>query len=342
MRTKNDDAFVYLQEGKNITVTLRKRAENKYFSQKLMVQLAALQSPLEKQYWKSYHCSQDIVVNGHRAKSHYCTKRWCVICNRIRTAQLHTIYKDAMTAMVEPMFVTLTVKNCEEYRLKPTMEKMYKDFVKIKDLARKNSHDFNGLRKLEITYNRRTDEYHPHFHLLLGKRTSAEFLLDGWLEKNPTADIAGQQVEDADQNTLFELFKYFAKLTGNSKKDNFVSIKPLDIICQSTVGVRVFQTFGNFKGIEPTFEQPAKNLEAEAHADIYKWDKVAGDWLNEEDGDYLTGYVPTEKQKDFKNVPKKTAEEKQAEKMVFAKKQEKNHLLRQKMVYDHNQRKTNK
>jgi len=66
---------------------LLKRARAKYFSTPLAINLAKLRSPLEKSYRNTVYCSATLSQEDGKIVGSYCGNRWCMVCNRIRTAR---------------------------------------------------------------------------------------------------------------------------------------------------------------------------------------------------------------------------------------------------------------
>jgi hypothetical protein len=282
--------------------SLNKRAKSKYLNSQLSRKLADLNSPLKEHYWDTYYCSHLIEVSEKGIISKFCKKRWCIICNRIRTADLLQKYLPTLESWKEKTFLTLTIPNCTACDLVPTINLMLKNFSKIKDLCRKEDKNLIGIRKLEITYNRHRDDYHPHYHLIIENSKNCEKIIKNWLRHFPEAVSHAQDFRPADQNSCFELFKYFTKLTSNSSKDAVITVKALDHIFQSLLGVRTFQPFGFIahKAIKPS-ENLENEIEIFAGAEFYKYQKDLANWLNESTGEILSEYQPSEKEKNFKN-----------------------------------------
>lgn len=281
-----------LSEDGKVGFNLKKRAHSKALNTSLFGKLLYINSNLNDQYQDTFYCSHSLEISEDKAKSNFCRKRWCMICNRIRTAQLINAYKPTLDTWEEKEFVTLTVKNMPKNELPTEILKMYKNFTKLKDSERKAKENIIGIRKLEITYNRFADEYHPHFHLIIQNQGSGERIVDKWLKLNPTSDKAGQDVKKADNNSSFELFKYFTKLTSNSKKDNSISLSALDTIFNSIQGVRTFQPFGFIahKQIAPPENLDMNEIERREHQNFIYETKIK-DWLSIETGEILTGYA---------------------------------------------------
>lgn len=273
--------------------TLLKRAKSKFLNVTLMHKMTQIKSQLHEKYQDTYFCSHQISVESNKAKSNFCKNRWCIICNRIRTAQLIQTYMPTLETWSEKSFLTLTVKNVEAEKLKPTLEKMYKNFTKIKDLERKQSLcKLVGVRKLECTYNRETNEYHPHYHFILENSDKCNRIISRWLDLFPTADVKGQDFKPADKDSCFELFKYFTKLSSNSKKDNTITVSALDNILNSITGVRTFQPFGF---VAHKLEPPPENIEINKETELndlseFVYDRKYNDWFDKQTGELLTNF----------------------------------------------------
>jgi len=241
-RTDEPKAYISGEYKKVLT----NRARAKYFSQNLSVALAELRTDLEKSYRNTYYCGAVIEQKGKKFTSRYCNNRWCVLCNRIRTAKLINGYGSVIKEFKEPYFLTLTQRNCNADSLFDQMHAESEFFRKYfqnrqKSYKRNVMPQFVGIKKTEITHNAKTNEYHPHYHLLVDGRESATHLLRAWLNywleldvkfglqliefqrhtidgnsysvyQNMRATPKAQDLKLATQNVVDELFKYFTKL----------------------------------------------------------------------------------------------------------------------------------
>jgi len=139
--------------------------------------------------------------------------------------------------------VTLTIRNVKGRYLRSTIEAMQKDFVRCKDVMTKRKTKLIGLRKVEVTYNKKTGEFHPHFHCIIDGCAPSFTLVAEWLKRHPEhANFKGQDLRPADDP--IELFKYFTKMLSPIGEFN---PKPMDTIFKSMKGKRVFQPFGGVK-----------------------------------------------------------------------------------------------
>lgn len=291
--------------------TLLKRARRKYLSSHLSVELTehakSVNSILEKSYRNSIYCCKTLSSTPDGGiTGNYCKTRWCLICNSIRTAQHIIAYSPIISSWSNPHFVTLTEKNCKADCLSDRITAMQKIFTQIKNKNRQrvfhNSsvERLTGIRKLECTYNFRTDEYNPHFHLIVNSRSTADFILSEWLNRNELAKQQGQDVRKADLKSCMELFKYMTKIlvktSGSLDACKTIHAPSLDIIFNAMRRRRTIQTFGMKKVVNAdiiTEKDPCITEDLERLAvQIYEWEQGVTDWVNVDTGELLTGYSP--------------------------------------------------
>jgi hypothetical protein len=273
----------------NPLANIAKRRRFKHMAASLSLKLVDTASPLKEKYWDTFHCSSVLQVSD-KARAKFCKKRWCIVCNRIRTAELIEKYCPTLNTWPDKQFITLTLVNPKAEELGKVLSKMYSDFCEIKDSERKAGRKLVGIRKLEITYNRFEDTYHPHFHFITDSPKSNEYIIDRWLQKNPTALRKVQQAKPADLNSVMELFKYFTKLTSNSSKDKVITPQALDTIFQNITGRRAFQPFGFVAHREQKAYEKQDIIPEELLAEMdYCWMKEFSDWVNSSSGEMLIG-----------------------------------------------------
>lgn len=240
LRKVNDSAAFSANQ-----ICLQKRSRRKAITDAITFRLVDIDSPLNKSYWQTYHCTRTILQDGNQIKSRYCNQRWCLVCNSIRTGKMINGYLPAIEDMVNPYFVTLTVKNVNAYDLKHTIETMQRDFRRSMDKLKKQGITLKGIRKVEVTFNEETCEYHPHFHCIVDGCKPSFALVSDWLKRHPEqSSYKGQDIRFADRNTTTELFKYFTKLL--TKNGQFLAPQ-MDIAFRAMKGKRVFQPFGGIK-----------------------------------------------------------------------------------------------
>lgn len=273
--------------------SLQKRARAKAFTNSFIFDLIDLNTNLQKSYWSSYHCSSIILQDEKKITSRYCNQRWCLTCNRIRTAKMINGYKEPLAELKEPQFVTLTIPNVKAKVLKATIEEMNNSIKAIrKNLKKTYKINLKGLRKYECTYNEAENTFHPHFHLILEGKNQSEKLVELWLKKYPNAKKWCQKILPAHQDSIIELCKYFTKVIS---KDNDYNPKALDIMFRSAKGKRTFQPIGIKKIVSEDVEEiSSQEIDfKEPRTGIWKYERDVFDWV-ESDGEMLSEYKPTE------------------------------------------------
>lgn len=298
--------------------TLQKRAYRKYINTSLSLRLVDAskinpKSTLQKSYFNSYHCCKTIAIHSSgKVKGNYCKNRWCLVCNSIRTAVLIHKYMPVVEDWNDKYFVTLTLPNCDGRDLRATIDEMQKVITQIRKVIQKRyqrgkGEKFIGVRKLECTYNPKTNKYHPHYHFVIDGHDNASELLNIWLKKVPAAKAVAQDIRPADDNSSKELFKYFTKVVTTIKdkngdiKDAKIYADAMDVIFNSIKGLRTFQNFGFKTKNEVLAEDfvPAE-LSGDPIVSEAVWVQELADWA-EENGELLSGYIPLEKTKRLVN-----------------------------------------
>lgn len=105
-------------------------------------------------------------------KANFCKVRLCPMCSWRRSLKIFGQVSRVMDHIEENynykyIFLTLTVKNCYGEYLKDTLDLMTKSFNKLSERKAFKQAVKGYFRSLEITYNKKDDTYHPHFHMIL-------------------------------------------------------------------------------------------------------------------------------------------------------------------------------
>lgn len=278
-----------------------KRARVKYLTEAMAVGLANLPSTkLTKSYWNTFYCSSILQKKGDSLTGKYCKNRWCLVCCRIRSAQLIKQYAPVLESWPEKHLVTLTVPNCSAADLEPTVKQMKAGFDTIRrswamqHRRKQRASPLVALRKLEATNNPERDDYHPHFHLVVPDLATGNELRAAWLSQFPAAKWDGQDVRPANGGAAHELFKYFTKLVTTKSKERFIRLEPLNVIFEAIAGQRTFQAFGVSKAKEELGDEEANALAEELNIDaVFEWVQDQADWIDKSSGEMLTNYKPS-------------------------------------------------
>jgi len=259
--------------------TFSKRGRADFFSTNYKIALmnANTKSPIRDRYRYSTFCNKKLTKADGKITGKYCNQRWCITCNRNRTAILINSYLPEVESIIDPRFVTLTLKNCKGEHLRDRVKLMISIWSKIqRKLQRKK--ECRGYRKLEVTYNERFNDYHPHFHAIINGKRNSQYIIDEWMKEVKLAgieiDAQWQDEREADIKSMKELFKYTTKCLPKRKKgekwqDVFADDRKIrkflnaqDQIFQALDRVRCFQPFG-FKPIKDSAEEQPLELIAQ-------------------------------------------------------------------------------
>jgi hypothetical protein len=298
--------------------TLLKRAKAKNMTHELMYKLinGVPVSVNKPGYWNTLRCAGILALQGEEITTVYCKNRWCLVCNRIRTGKLIHDYLPILQEFgSDKWLVTLTLRNCVADDLSDTMDAMHASFIRIKDVMKKRQTPLVGMRKLECTYNFERGDFHPHYHCIIQGKEEAQILLAEWLKRTPTAEAGGQDIRQANDEAVRELFKYFTKLvsTQKSKRESDgkvtqtreIHLSALDIIFTACKGRRTFQGFGIKLPKKVKAEKPEADSEEAIEkpmADLlYSWNREMSDWVEPTTGEILTGFKPSEAMREVLN-----------------------------------------
>ena len=173
---------------------LKGRAKRKTITQIMMLNLITIaqengEPELEKSYWNTYYCQQNIVTADGRLYGKYCKNRFCTLCCANRKAEMINKYYPIMKDWNKPYFLTLTVKSCKAHQLKSYISSMLKTFQKIVEKYRKRNQRGRGLKligvkSLESNFNPKAKTYNPHFHIITKEKWMAEVIKKEWLARS--------------------------------------------------------------------------------------------------------------------------------------------------------------
>ena len=284
--------------------TLQKRARSKWYTNQIIPKLlnytkhVAKDETMRKYFQTAYYCSSLLTQRGKNITAKYCNNRLCNMCNRIRTGKLMNGYIGQFEGK-KLHFVTLTIPNVIANELKPSITEMTKNMSNIiRTLRERHKIPLNGIRKLEVTYNAKTNTYHPHIHLLIDQDKGNK-IIELWLKRYPKAKSIAQDTRPADENSYKELFKYTTKIAATKSKHNSgvieVHTQALYIIIKSMYKKRAFQPFGDIKKVnEDIIEEELKGQtyeEIKEETEFKEWFWMGSDWMSI-DGELLTNYEP--------------------------------------------------
>lgn len=193
-------------------------------------------------------------------KANSCKNRFCPVC-AWRKARKDALGLSLMMQYIkqqenkEFIFLTLTTPNVMSDELENEIKRYNNSFRKLIKRKKVGSVIKGYVRKLEITYNKRRDDYNPHFHVLIAvnksyftdKRyyISQQEWLDLWRDVTGISEITQVQVQKIRQNNNRELYE-MAKYSGKDS-DYLINQKVFDAFYKSLKGKQVLVYSGLFK-----------------------------------------------------------------------------------------------
>lgn len=289
--------------------TLQKRARRKAISHPLAMALERVAGgPLMGNAYRRTHtqCGTILEQKDGRVKTWRCSYRWCAVCGAIRSAKMFDAYGDELMSWSSPVLVTLTIPNVSGNKLRPVVSDLHKKFQQVWRLLKKQGYDVKLVRTTEVTYNVKTDTYHPHLHCLVSEAVVGRLLIEYWLKKYPTAKRAAQDIRSANSGSIAEVVKYSTKLMSNVKdKDGtrgVVPVENLNIIFTALRGLRLWAAVGISSKTGKDEADDTKEIETDSGttAIVRPTDRVAWwwvqsvrDWVDLDSGEVLTGYQPS-------------------------------------------------
>lgn len=95
-----------------------------------------------------------------------CKHRLCPRCGRSRSAKLAAEATQLMEGMNAPKFLTLTLASSAR-PLKEQLQDLRASFTRLRRSKEWRRHATRGVAVVEVTHNPRTDQFHPHLHLIV-------------------------------------------------------------------------------------------------------------------------------------------------------------------------------
>lgn len=101
----------------------------------------------------------------------FCNWRFCPQCARRLALQRSFALKAIMTKLAEKghrfLFVTLTIPNVDGKGLSEALTELSDGWKRLSERKKYKKWIVGGVRKTEVTYNKKRDDFHPHLHMLV-------------------------------------------------------------------------------------------------------------------------------------------------------------------------------
>lgn len=171
-----------------------------------------------------YNCGTTIALQNGKIKSaNFCRDRLCPMCAYRRSQKMFSqnmaVYQKIKDyhPNYRQLFLTLTVPNVKLWQLKETLRRMSASWNRLRNHRRFKDEPIVGYcKKLEITYNKETNTYHPHYHVMLtlkGWASPIQYYVHWWSKSYQMGRQLVCYVEavKGDAKSVSEMSKYMTK-----------------------------------------------------------------------------------------------------------------------------------
>lgn len=194
--------------------------------------------------------------------ANFCNNRFCPQCSKNKAredaVQLATMIDYLKQEFnYEFIFLTLTAPNIPAHRVEEELREYTKSFERLFKTKKVKTISKGYVRKLEMTYSKERDDFHPHYHVLLAvnksyfTQTSQYISQKEWLrlwinaKQDPTievVDVRKFKAKDDLYKAIFEISKYISK-----DSDYMCSSEVFKVFYKSLKGKRMLSYSGVFK-----------------------------------------------------------------------------------------------
>ena len=216
-------------------------------------------------------------------KANFCTNRFCPMCSWRKTK------KDALKISIimeyikrelgyEFIFLTLTAPNVSGETLSEEIKdfnKAFKRMTKRKEFEKINK---GYVRKLEVTYNKKENTYHPHFHIIIAVNKSyftdktylsKKKFLELWKEckrDDSITQVDVRKIDTSDKKAISEIAKYGAK-----DSDYMISQDVFDVFYKSLKGKQLVTFNSLFDEVRELYEVGGLDYLKEIDTNFYEF-----------------------------------------------------------------------
>lgn len=285
--TKNQDIM------NKYTKKKRKNSVLAYFMEKLVLEFSVTDKTVER----VKECNTFMMMvadedmeNKKQHKGNSCKNRFCPIC-AWKKAKKDALSLSVMMAYLkleekkEFIFLTLTAPNVSAEELDDEIRHYNQSFQRLMQRKEVRQIVKGYVRKLEITYNEKRNDYHPHFHVLISVNksyfTDKDYYIsrNRWLNlwqqvtKNPLiTQVDVRRVRNSKNDKVYEIAKYSAK-----DSDYLINQEVFEVFYKALKGKRLLVYSGLFKEAMTLFkdgkldEYKKKDVTKYVYAILYNW-----------------------------------------------------------------------
>lgn len=201
-----------------------------------------------------------------------CRSRVCPRCSRIRARSLAARIAALVRRMDDPRFLTLTIRSTDQ-PLRDQVKHLRRRFAAMRRRPEWTSSVTGGVYTIEVTFNARSAQWHPHLHAIIdGRYFPHANLLRLW--QHTVGAHAGVDIRAV--RGVRKLANYLACYVAKSCDLDHLSTEQLAEWAVETHGLRLAQTFGRLQNCKPQSEGPdeleplpIRYVEIDVHALAY-------------------------------------------------------------------------
>jgi hypothetical protein len=176
-----------------------------------------------------------------------CRDRICPYCTVARTVRAKLQLLAIIGTMSNPRSVVLTARSSDD-PLGRQLPWLRQAFRRLRGYKKWQALVTGGVYTLEITYNPRRAQWHPHVHIIIDGLYFPQKLLSAlWRKATGDSDVVWIQAIEDTPKAAMELAAYIGKPPNIRNLDN----NRLREYVRATHGLRMLQTFGRCRSKEP-------------------------------------------------------------------------------------------
>lgn len=143
--------------------------------------------------------------------SNHCRQRWCPLCGAAKKTLIAHELEHWLPTTQYPKMMTLTLKHTYE-PLTDQINHLYLSFRQLRKTRLLKKNVSGGVWFFQITYNKKTETWHPHLHCLMsGKYVSLSKLSRLWLKITGTSKIVNIKSVYDYKSASHEVARYCAR-----------------------------------------------------------------------------------------------------------------------------------
>lgn len=206
------------------------------------------------------------------AHGYFCHDRFCPVCSNLKMRRdsfelLSCINVLKKYFCYQFLMITLTVKNVKSDILKDEIKKIKRSFKKFRELQAFKKMSKGYVCKLEVTYNKEVNSYHPHLHLICAVNrsyfTSRDYLsrtkiLQMWRDSYQDQEITQVDIRKINTSTIKDILEITSYAAKNS--DLFYSYEVFKTYYNSLKSVQILSYNSCFRDIRKKIRDKDINL----------------------------------------------------------------------------------